>query len=80
MAPKDPVHIAEVLHNAPSGLAKIVRRASTLAAAADKLRSALPDALGPHLVSVNFRADTLVLIVDSAAWAARLRYLESEVR
>ena len=80
MATKDPVHISNVLHNASSGLADVVRRANSLAASTQELKSALPDAIRPHLVSVNFRADTLVLIVDSAAWAARLRYLESEVR
>lgn len=80
MALKDPVHISEVLHNTSSGLAEVVRRANTLAAITEKLKSVLPESLKPHLVSVNLRTDTLILIVDAAAWAARLRYLESEIR
>ena len=40
----------------------------------DKVRARLPEALRPHLVSASRRGAALVVIMDSAAWTARVRY------
>ncbi len=56
------------------GLEQLAKRA----AAADRLttivRRELPGELGAHVVSAVRRDDDLVIIVDSAAWTARVRY------
>ena len=46
----------------------------------DRVRSALPDPDKTHLISASYRLETLVLTVDSAAWANRLRYEEAALR
>jgi hypothetical protein len=61
-----------------SGLdASVVQLAQKAAAAASlrvKVQQFLPEALRPHVVAAARRSDDLVVIVDSAAWAARVRY------
>jgi predicted protein tyrosine phosphatase len=53
-------------------LAAEARRRSALAA---RVRAALPEAEAAHLVSAGTGADgELVLVMDSAAWAARVRF------
>jgi hypothetical protein len=43
------------------------------------LLSKLPEALRGHVVGVAERADELVILADSAAWAARLRLAVAEL-
>ena len=52
----------------------MVQRARSMAALADRLAAALPDELRPGLRAANIRDDELVVIADSPAWAARLRF------
>lgn len=80
MATKKPIRIADVLQKPGSGLARLARRAASMADLAESLKSALPEPLARHVLSVNHRAHTLVVLVDSPAWATRLRYLEGEIR
>ncbi len=80
MATKKPIRIGDVIHKPGSGLARLIERAASMADLTQAVISALPDPLGTHVVAVNHRADTLVVLVDSAAWATRLRYLEGEIR
>lgn len=42
-------------------------------------RGWLPEDVAPHLVGATLQGHTLVLSFDSAAWAARGRYLEREI-
>jgi hypothetical protein len=56
------------------GLEQLAKRAAAAESLAVIVRRELPAALGPHVVSVARRSDDLVVIVDSAAWAARVRY------
>ncbi len=62
----------------PSGngeLSDIVQRAQAMAALADRLSALLPDGLGAGIRAANVRADgELVVVADSPAWAARLRF------
>ena len=80
MATKKPICIGDVLHKPGSDLAKLIERAAAMADLTEALKSVLPEPLGAHVLSVNQRADTLVVLVDSSAWATRLRYLEGEIR
>lgn len=45
----------------------------------DTLRPALPASVRPHLTGAGLRGNVLVLISDSAAWAARLRFYATDV-
>lgn len=45
----------------------------------ESIRSQLPGALCEHVVGVVEKADELVILADSAAWAARLRLVLVEL-
>jgi hypothetical protein len=55
-------------------LARLAEQAAAAASLTEKVRGALPDPLRPHVVAAARRGDDLVVIVDSAAWSARVRY------
>ena len=55
-------------------LAKLAQKAAAAASMTVTVRQALPEALRPHVVAAARRGDDLVIIVDSAAWSARVRY------
>ena len=56
-------------------LDKIIRRARAMEDLTSRLRSALAEELAPQLMAANLREDgELVIICESSAWAARLRY------
>ena len=56
------------------GLDALTKKAASARSLTDKVRSRLPEALRPHLVSASRRGAALVVIMDSAAWTARVRY------
>jgi hypothetical protein len=56
------------------GLARLAEKAAAAASLTTKVRQSLPDALRAHVLSAARRGDDVVVIVDSAAWAARVRY------
>lgn len=57
------------------GLDDLVRQAREMSGLTERLRSALPAGIRPHLVAANLRdGGELVLLCRSPAWAARLRY------
>ena len=56
------------------GLDRLARKAAEAVGLADVVRRELPDLLGQHVVGAARRADDLVVMVDSAAWSARVRY------
>ena len=62
------------------GLERLARQAAAAASLGDKVRQLLPEPLRPHVVSANRRGDDLVVIVDSAAWSARVRYAGTQLR
>ncbi len=63
-----------------SELARIVKRAGELDGLLACVRAALPEAARERVFGVNLRSDTLVVIADSAAWAARVRYSGEALR
>jgi len=57
-----------------SALEKLARKAAATTSLTATVQAALPEALRPHVVAAVRRGDDLVVIVDSAAWSARVRY------
>jgi len=60
--------------------AELARKAAATTSLADAVRQSLPDTLRSHVVSAVRRGDDLVVIVDSAAWSARVRYAGPRLR
>jgi hypothetical protein len=56
------------------GIEQLARRAAEVRSLAALVQRELPDPLGPHVVGAARRGDDLVVMVDSAAWSARVRY------
>ncbi|MCU0972117.1 MAG: DUF721 domain-containing protein [Gammaproteobacteria bacterium] len=56
------------------GLVRLAEQAAAAASLTEKVRASLPDALRPHVTAAARRGEDLVVIVDSAAWSARVRY------
>jgi hypothetical protein len=55
-------------------LARLARDAAASQALTGQVRATLPENVRPHVLSAVRRDADLVVIVDSAAWAARVRY------
>jgi hypothetical protein len=56
------------------GLDALVRKASEARSLTSRVQSELPEPVRPHVLSASRRDNDLVVIVDSAAWSARVRY------
>lgn len=55
-------------------LAGLAQRAAATDTLARKIRSILPQDLSDHVIAANLRGQIVVVIVDGAAWAARVRF------
>jgi hypothetical protein len=63
------------LFSTPSAaVERLARRARAAASLTSLVVAELPESVRPHVVSAARRDDDLVVIVDSAAWTARVRY------
>lgn len=56
------------------GFDALVRKASAARSLTSRVQAELPEAVRPHVLSASRRDADLVVIVDSAAWSARVRY------
>jgi hypothetical protein len=56
------------------GLDRLARQAEAADSLTRLVRNQLPEPLRSHVVSASRREADLVVIVDSAAWSARVRY------
>jgi len=56
------------------GLEQLATRAAAAESLTATVSRELPTPLGAHVVSAARRDEDLVIIVDSAAWTARVRY------
>jgi hypothetical protein len=66
--------------NADEGLGSIVRRAREMESLVEALRGALPPDDAAGLAGANLRDDgELVVLAESPAWAARLRFAEERL-
>lgn len=59
--------------------ADLERRARATVDLAAHVRAALTGPEKEHVVSASYRDDTLVVLMDSAAWGSRLRYAQQEL-
>ena len=62
-----------------SALDRLRISAAKLEALTRRIRATLPADARPHIAGCAPRPDTLVVLVDSAAWATQLRYLQDDV-
>jgi hypothetical protein len=62
------------------GLEKLARRSSEAALLTDRVRAALPARVAGHVIGAARRGTDLVVIVDSSAWSARVRYAGRRIR
>jgi hypothetical protein len=56
------------------GFDALARKASAARSLTRRVQDELPAAVQPHVLSASRRDADLVVIVDSAAWSARVRY------
>jgi hypothetical protein len=63
-----------------SRLAGLAKKAAAAASLTEMVRQALPETLRPHVLAAARRGDDLVVIVDSAAWSARVRYAGTKLK
>lgn len=61
-------------------LEELAKKASAATALTMLVQQSLPDELRAHVVGAARRGDDLVVIVDSAAWSARVRYAAERLR
>ena len=78
--PREAASLKDLLTPGASGLGRVLARAADLEALTARVVAALPAPEAEHVVAVSARDTGLVVTVDSAAWAARLRFMEKEVR
>lgn len=64
---------------AGNDLSQLVSRAREAGELDARVRSLLPEALAAHVTGAAFHDDTVVVLVDSAAWASRLRFHAPEL-
>jgi hypothetical protein len=62
------------------GLEKLAQKAAATVGLTASVQAALPEIVRPHVVSAVRRGDDLVVIVDSAAWSARVRYAAATLK
>ena len=60
-------------------LADLERRTRETLSLTARVRQILPDPEKDHIISVSYREDVLIVVVDSAAWSSRIRYLQQEL-
>ncbi|HVN41211.1 MAG TPA: DciA family protein [Steroidobacteraceae bacterium] len=62
------------------GLDRLARAAAGTQALAERVQAGLPESLRAHVLSASRRGEELVVIVDSAAWSARVRYAGRQLK
>jgi hypothetical protein len=61
-------------------ITELESRALAVDALTAQVRSALPRDLSPHVITAVVRETTLVIVADSSAWCAQIRYAEEQLR
>jgi hypothetical protein len=75
-----PERLSHLLTPGGDGLGRLVRHADLLARASALVAGRLPPPLGDHCRVADVEGGTVVVQADSAAWAARLRFMTPAVR
>ena len=71
---QEPLAIRDLLMRRSDRLSQLHQHTSELARIRQVLQQALPPPLRDHFMVAAFDRDTLVLVADGTAWAARLRF------
>jgi hypothetical protein len=72
--------LKRILGGLSPALAKLESRAAAAQRLTERVRQQLPENLRAHLVSAARRDSVLTLVVDSAAWATRVRYAARQLQ
>jgi predicted nucleic acid-binding Zn ribbon protein len=72
--------VADLIAGASPRLGELRARARAFSALADRVRAVLPSAEATHVTGIVQCGNGLVILVDSSAWCARLRYRASALR
>ncbi|OUU80153.1 MAG: hypothetical protein CBC38_01790 [Gammaproteobacteria bacterium TMED78] len=80
MARKKPLSISKILHSKSGELPDLMREIKRREEITNKIKDLLPKEDAVHLVNSNITEDgIIILVVDSSEWAARIRYIASEI-
>ncbi len=74
-----PIRLSSLLEGSDTALAQVVGKASYFQDLTKSIRRSLPAEVAPHLIGTALHDKQLVLIADSAVWAARLRFLAADL-
>jgi hypothetical protein len=74
---REPMLLKDLL--AGNDLSRLVERAREAGELDARVRALLPAELGCHVTGAVLHDDTVVVLVDSAAWACRLRFYGPEL-
>jgi len=77
---QEPLSIRDLLTRRSDRLFQLQQHAAELARMRQVLQKVLPAPLSDHFMVAAFDRDTLVLVADGPAWAARLRYQMPRLR
>jgi hypothetical protein len=78
MAPGRPKSLKDLL--AGSSLSRIVEQAAETDVLTRRVQALLPPEVSPHVLGANLRERRLVVLVDAAVWAARVRFETAALR
>ena len=78
MAPGRPKSLKDLLSG--SSLSRIVEQAAATDVLTRRVQALLPPEVAPHVLGANLRDRRLVVLVDAAVWAARVRFETAALR
>lgn len=78
MVPGRPKSLKDLL--AGSSLSRIVEQAAETDVLTRRVQALLPPEVSPHVLGANLRERQLVVLVDAAVWAARVRFETAALR
>jgi len=78
MAPGRPKSLKDLL--AASSLSRLVEQASATDVLTRRVQALLPAEIAPHVLGANLRDKRLIVLVDAAVWAARVRFEAATLR
>lgn len=76
---REPRNLADILSDPRSALGRLVAGAERHKTLITQVKSCLDPVLAAHLIGVNTKDETLILLSDSAVWATRLRFAGGEL-
>jgi hypothetical protein len=80
MIRKNPSSISEILSSKLGKMSNLIKEINRHNKITIKIKELLPKEDAAHLVDANISKDgTLVLLVDSSEWAARIRYIAPDL-